>query len=45
MTGTIVILKALCLDRTITSEEADAILARMVEAEFYSPVRRVSDLP
>lgn len=44
VTGTIGILKALCIDRTITSEEADAILNRMVGAGFYSPVRRVSDL-
>ncbi len=44
VTGTIGILKALCIDRTITAEEADAILARMVDAGFYSPVRRVSGL-
>lgn len=44
VTGTIGILKALCIDRSSTSEEADAILARMVDAGFYSPVRRVSDL-
>jgi predicted nucleic acid-binding protein len=44
VTGTIGILKALCTDKNITSEEADAILARMVAAGFYSPVRRVSDL-
>ncbi len=44
VTGTIGILKALCTDKNITSEEADAILARMVDAGFFSPVRRVSDL-
>ncbi len=44
VTGTIGILKVLCVDRTITSEEAEAVLARMVDAGFYSPVRRVSDL-
>ncbi len=44
VTGTIGILKALCTDKNITSEEADVILARMIDAGFYSPVRRVSDL-
>lgn len=44
VTGSIGILKALCIDRTITPEDADAILARMANAGFYSPVRRVSDL-
>ncbi len=44
LTGSIGILKALCTDKNITSEEADAILARMVDAGFYSPVRRVSHL-
>ncbi len=44
VTGTVGILKALCIDRTITSEEADAVLNRMVGAGFYSPVRRISDL-
>ncbi len=44
VTGTIGILKALCIDQTIASREADAILSRMVKAGFYSPVRRISDL-
>ncbi|TVR57801.1 MAG: twitching motility protein PilT [Spirochaetaceae bacterium] len=44
VTGSIGILKALCIDRSITSEDADAILSRMVDAGFYSPVRRISDL-
>ena len=44
VTGSIGILKALCIDRTITQEEADATLARMVDAGFFSPVRRISDL-
>ena len=44
VTGSIGVLKALCMDLAITSGEADAILARMVVAGFYSPVRRISDL-
>jgi len=44
VTGTVGILKALCMDQTITAEQADAILARMVDTGFYSPVRRISDL-
>ena len=44
VTGTIGILQALCADRTVPVEEADALLARMVESGFYSPIRRISDL-
>ena len=44
VTGTIGILKALCVDRTVSAEEADAVLGRMVEIGFYSPIRRISDL-
>jgi len=44
VTGSIGILKALCIDHAITLEEADTILDRMVVAGFYSPVRRISDL-
>ena len=44
VTGTIGILKALAVDRIVAAEEADALLARMVEVGFYSPIRRVSDL-
>jgi predicted nucleic acid-binding protein len=43
VTGTIGILIALCADRTVTPHEADAILARMVDTGFFSPVRRISD--
>ena len=43
-TGTIGILKALCVDRTLSAEEADAVLGRMVAIVFYSPIRRISDL-
>ena len=44
VTGTIGILRALCADRIVSAEEADALLARMVEIGFCSPIRRVSDL-
>ena len=44
VTGTIGILQALCADRTVSVEEADALLARMVDSGFYSPIRRISDL-
>ena len=44
VTGTIGILKALCVDRALSADDADAVLARMVEIGFYSPVRRISDL-
>ena len=44
VTGTIGILKALCVDRALCADDADAVLARMVEIGFYSPVRRISDL-
>ena len=44
VTATIGILKALCIDQTIASREADAILSRMVKAGFYSPMHRISDL-
>jgi len=44
VTGTIGILKALCLDKTVTAEQANAILGRMVDTGFYSPVRRISDI-
>jgi predicted nucleic acid-binding protein len=43
-TGTVGILKACCLDGTLTAEAADTILERMVESGFYSPVKRISDL-
>ena len=44
VTGSIGILKALCIDRAITPEDTDAILARIVDTGFYSPVRRITDL-
>ena len=44
VTGTIGILQALAADRIVAAEEADALLARMVEVGFHSPIRRVSDL-
>ena len=28
----------------LPADDADAVLARMVEIGFYSPVRRISDL-
>jgi predicted nucleic acid-binding protein len=42
-TGTIGILKALCLDGTIAPAAADSILRSMVDAGYRSPVARVSD--
>ena len=42
VTGTIGILKALCVDQTITSEEADAILTRMVDAGFRGYLHTLS---
>ena len=44
VTGTIGILQALGAERVVPADEADALLARMVEIGFYSPIRRVSDL-
>lgn len=44
VSGTIGILKAMCLCRQITVEAADALLASMVTQGFHSPVRRISDL-
>ena len=43
-TGTIGILKACCRDGTLALAEADAVLQGMVDAGFYAPVRRLSDL-
>ena len=42
-TGTIGILKACCRDGALAPAEADAILQAMVDAGFYSPIRRLSD--
>jgi predicted nucleic acid-binding protein len=43
-TGTVGILKASCLEGTLAPDEADAILQAMVDAGYFSPVRRISDL-
>lgn len=43
-TGTIGILKACCLDGTLTAPEADTVLHAMVAAGYRSPVHRISDL-
>ena len=44
LTGTIVILLACVRDDTLPLDEADALLGLMVEAGFYSPVSRISDI-
>ncbi len=44
VTGTIGILKVCCLDSTLTKEQADTILRRMIEAGFHSPVDRISSI-
>ena len=44
LTGTIGILKACSLDNTLVPQEADEILQAMIDAGFYAPVSRISDL-
>ena len=44
VSGTIGILKAMCLDQVIVPAAADALLTEMAAKGFYSPVRRISDL-
>lgn len=44
VTGTIGILKAACLDKQLTLEDADVILGRMISEGFYSPVQHISDI-
>ena len=44
VTGTIGILKACCNDDTLSTEEADQILDAMIDAGYYAPIRRISDL-
>lgn len=44
VSGTIGILKALCIGTQITHEAADVLLADMITKCFHSPVRRISDL-
>ena len=43
LTGTVGILKACCRDGRLTEEEADAVLADMIRAGYYSPVRRLGE--
>jgi predicted nucleic acid-binding protein len=43
-TGTIGILKACCDDGQLGPDDADLALSRMVDAGFYAPVFRISDL-
>lgn len=43
-TGTVGIFKASCRDRLLTLVDADAMLERMREVGFYSPVKRISDI-
>jgi len=43
-TGTIGILKASCLDGSISLKEADMALKTMISFGFYSPVARISDI-
>ena len=43
-TGTIGILKALVRDGNLTLEVADLVLQTMIDAGYYSPVRRISEL-
>ena len=43
-TGTIGILKACSLDGMLSPQEADVILQAMIDAGYFSPVRRISDL-
>jgi predicted nucleic acid-binding protein len=44
VSGTIGILKALCVAHHIAPDAADDFLADMVEKGFHSPLRRISDL-
>ncbi len=43
-TGTIGILKACCLDGTLSLDDADNTLAAMIDSGYYAPVQRISDL-
>ena len=43
-TGTIGILKADCLDGSITVNYADKILKEMIKEGFYSPVQTISSI-
>lgn len=44
VTGTIGILKACVQDGTLAAERGDAMLQSMIDAGYFSPVRRISDL-
>ncbi len=44
VTGTVGILKASALDGYISLAQADESLRKMIEAGFYSPVRRIVDI-
>lgn len=43
-TGTIGILKAMCVEDELSVTQADKILDNMIEAGFYSPVSRIRDV-
>ena len=43
-TGTIGILKACCIDGTLSLDEADDMLKAMIEAGYYAPAQRISAL-
>ena len=43
-TGTIGILKACCLNRMLSLQEADVILQAMIDAGYFSPVRSISGI-
>jgi len=42
-TGTLGILKACCVDGTLSPEAADTLLLAMIKAGYHSPVHRISD--
>ncbi len=44
VTGTIGILLACRADGVISTEEADGVLSAMIDAGYYSPIQRISDL-
>lgn len=44
VTGTIGILKKLCMKSILQPQEADSILQGMITCGFYSPVNRISDI-
>ena len=44
VTGTIGILKAFCMDESMTPAEADQALREMIDNGFFPPVQRINDL-